>query len=111
MTQRSRLVPISFVLALAGACVAHQSDAAPPVAVEEACPAPTESACLDDDNGACCIRVAIKYEYEMLDANERGDRPAFETNRDMLAKLLDHGCELGSDDACEQLERLATPRE
>lgn len=109
MTQPSRLA--SILLILVGACVAQQSDAPPPGAVEQECPAPTESACLDDDNGACCIRVAIKYEYEMLDANERGDRRAFATNREMLAKLLDHGCELGSDDACEQLERLTTARE
>jgi hypothetical protein len=108
MTQRSQLV--SLILFLVGACAAAQSDAPAPGEVEAACPAPTESACLDDDNGACCTRVAIKYEFEMLDADERGDQKAFATNRDMLAKLLDHGCELGSDDACEQLERLAAPR-
>lgn len=108
MTQRSQLVPI--LLFVVGACAGQQSDAPAPGAVEKACPVATEAACLDDDNGACCTRVAIKYEYEMLDANERGDREAFAANRDMLAKLLDHGCALGSDEACEQLERLAAPQ-
>ncbi|HWB75619.1 MAG TPA: hypothetical protein VG755_11710 [Nannocystaceae bacterium] len=109
MTQRTQLLSLLFLGF--GACAAQERDAPAPGAVEASCPVPTESACLDDDNGACCTRVAIKYEYEMLDAHERGDRSAYTSNRDMLAKLLDHGCELGSDDACAQLDRLAAPQE
>jgi hypothetical protein len=69
------------------------------------CSAPELADCTADDDIAVCTTAAIKYEYEMLEARQQGNRAAFECHRGTLVSLLDHACGLGDDQACGQGQR------
>lgn len=79
-----------------------KKDATPP-AVDDCKAVDAEAACTASGDGACCYEATIKYQYEMLDARERGDEAAAGPFEQRYLDLLQRACEGKHEQACKDL--------
>jgi hypothetical protein len=108
-TCESFLVSTSLLmLLLTGGCAATPDSTAQessPPPSDQCLAADAEAACGSAGDGGCCYAASIKYQYEMLDARQKGDAATAKQFERRYLDLIHRACELRHAQACKDLER------
>ncbi|MCY1059946.1 hypothetical protein [Nannocystis sp. SCPEA4] len=111
MSRALRSFSLSFLFLAAAACAASpdnaRKEAASPPAVDDCPAADAEATCMAGGAAACCYEASIKYEYEMLDARQKGDEAAAQPFEARYLDLVTRACDGKHEQACKDLAARA----